>query len=135
MFNAGNCFHIPFKRKACCSRLTVDWKLMSDETELLYAWDSHFRKLFESKVSLVSRTNLLLYPSSEECILEKPFTLDELAGAMTKLKVKKACQPDDLTAERLGDNSLLACPFFKGHGNMRRTPSLLTSTEVAYNPS
>ena len=88
-------FRIPGKQRSRCSKLHVDGRLVSDPEELLTVWASHFRKLSESSndvpelSELKCRVEEMASESygNEEAILDTPFTREEVAGALRKLKV------------------------------------------------
>ena len=145
-------YRLPGRKKSHCSRLCVDGVVVSDEDELREAWAAHFRKLSESRVggvcglqeleSTVNDDMARESLSNEKCILDVPFTFDEVSNVVRKLKRGKAGGYDGILAEHLiwgGDviitwlltilNSIIELeaipkslkkgvlsPVFKGHG-------------------
>ena len=102
-------FRVPGKQRSRCSKLRVDGRLLSDPEELLTAWSSHFRMLSESKKDvpelseLGKRVEEMAAESfaNEEAILDAPFTREEVARALKKLKARKAAGPDGIVGEHL----------------------------------
>ena len=102
-------FRVPGKQRSRCSKLRVDGRLLSDPEELLTAWSSHFRMLSESKKDvpelseLGKRVEEMAAESFaiEEAILDAPFTREEVARALKKLKARKAAGPDGIVGEHL----------------------------------
>ena len=92
-------FKTPQRKKSRCSRLVVEDVTVQDPEVLLKVWAEHFQKLGESKLgattdacqwkrkveSLESQSH-----SNEEFLLDVPFTAEEVSGAVTRLKGKKA---------------------------------------------
>ena len=145
-------YRLPGRKKYRCSRLRVDGVVVSDEDELREVWAAHFRKLSESRVggvcglqeleSTVNDDMARESLSNEECVLDVPFTFDEVSNVVRKLKRGKAGGYDGILAEHLiwgGDviitwlltilNSIIELeaipkslkkgvlsPVFKGHG-------------------
>ena len=91
-------FRMPGKQKSRCFKLRVRGKILSDPKELLAAWSSHFRMPSESCRDAPGMPELkdnievmaVRLHANEEAILDSPFTVEEVAGAMKKLKMKKA---------------------------------------------
>ena len=110
--NAHSRFKLPQKRrKSQCTRLRMNGILISDPTELLAAWTSHFQKLAQSQIELhpglqeLQQKMATLSSTSfqkEETFLDVPFTEEEVECILQKkMKLKKASGPDDLTTEHL----------------------------------
>ncbi len=73
-------------------------------------WTGHFSKLSKSKVAttpglveLQEKVEMLASRSTEneEMLLDVPFSAEEVAATVTKLKNRKPAGPDGLTAEHL----------------------------------
>ena len=107
----GRRFRTPQRKKSRCSKLIVGEEVMQDPERLLKIWANHFRVLAESSLSYgqgnsdewvekIKRLEALSY-ENEEYLLDVPFTSDEVARAVHKLKKKKAPGPDGLLAEHL----------------------------------
>ena len=110
--NANSRFKLPQKRKKSqCTRLRVGGKLISDPTQLLEAWTSHFQDLAQSQIHMhegLQELQLELASlasesyQKEEPFLDIPFTADEVKCILQKkLKLRKSSGPDDLTTEHL----------------------------------
>ena len=82
---------------------------MSQRDDLIKVWMNHFHNLSKSLVKedtlndLSERIRSLATASlqNEEYILDVPFTLDELRGAVARLKSRKSCGSDGLSAEHV----------------------------------
>lgn len=104
-------------------KLRIDGKVVSQGDDLIQAWMNHFHNLSKSKVegdtlsNLSERIQSLATTSlqNEEYILDVSFTLDEVRGAVARLKSRKSCGSDGLSAEHL---KWLGCitPIYKGGG-------------------
>ena len=100
-------FSAPHKKKSSISKLRVDGKVITEEGDLMMAWATHFGGLCKSMAGtnkqLCNKINIQAHESrlNDEFILDVPFRLAEIECAVTKLKLRKACGPDDLTAEHL----------------------------------
>ena len=99
-------FHTPQNRgKSRCTRLRVNGALLSDPTQLLEAWTNHFQNLAKSQLStregLQQESTSMLSSSfqKEELFLDCPFSTDEVALAINRMKLKKSPGPDNLTSE------------------------------------
>ena len=110
--NANSRFRLPQKRKKSQStRLRVGGKLISDPTQLLEVWTSHFQDLAESQIHMhegLQELQLELASlasesyQKEELFLDIPFTIEEVESILQKkMKLRKASGPDDLTTEHL----------------------------------
>ena len=102
----------PQRRKSRRSKLMVHGKMVNQPEVLLDVWAQHFGKLAKLKVSdsglqglscemdkLASRS-----VSNEEFTLDVPFSAEEVATAVKKLKGRKAAGPDGLTAEHFKES-------------------------------
>ena len=98
-------FHAPHRKKSRTSKLRVNGEVLSKRSDLLGAWADHFGKLSTSHVDsedglkqLANKlTNLETASlSNEECILDVPFSLEEVELAIKKLKTGKSSGPDGL---------------------------------------
>ena len=121
MFAAGNGsrFRTPLQRKSRCSKLMVEGEIIGDTEPLLREWTGHFSKLAKSKVvtmpglvELQGKVEVLASQSAEneEMLLDVPFSAEEVAAAVKRLKNRKAAGPDGLTAEHLeasGETSVI----------------------------
>ena len=121
MFAAGNGsrFRTPLQRKSRCSKLMVEGEIIGDTESLLREWTGHFSKLAKSKVvtmpglvELQGKVEVLSSQSAEneEMLLDVPFSAEEVAAAVKRLKNRKAPGPDGLTAEHLkasGETSVI----------------------------
>ena len=103
-------FRHPGNKKSTPSRLIIQGKISSDKDVVLDAWASHFSKLFQSRVGseaglqqLQSKIEHLAAASfqNDEQILDCPFTVDEIKGAVKSLKRGKSNGPDGLSAEHI----------------------------------
>ena len=103
-------FRTPQKRKSRCSKLVVGEETVQDPEALLKVWTDHFKALGESKLedapdSSERKSNVdaleMQSHGNEEFLLDVPFSAEEVAGAVRKLKGKKAPGPDGLMAEHL----------------------------------
>ena len=110
-------FRAPHRMKSRCSKLRVNGEVLSNKENLLSAWADHFSRLSKSHAhseeglkQLGNKINDLAFASlsNEEHILDVPFTLEEVKCAIMKLKSRKSCGPDGLSAEHLkwGGDSL-----------------------------
>ena len=97
------------RRKSRCSKLVVGEEMAQDPERLLQIWTKPFQKLSESRLGHTSdlgkqeRVESLEMQSyiNEEFLLEDLFSVDEISGAVTRLKVRKVPGPDRLMAEHL----------------------------------
>ena len=107
----GRRFRTPQRKKSRCSKLIVGEEVVQDLERLLKVWANHFQVLAESNLSdgegnsdewveKIKRLEALSY-ENEEYLLDVPFTSDEVARAVHKLKKKKAPGPDGLLVEHL----------------------------------
>ena len=102
-------FRIPGKQRSRCSKLRVGGRIVSDPDEMLGAWSSHFKRLSECNrdapglSELEDKVDEMAAKShaSEEGILDCLFTREEVAGAMRKLRLRKAAGPDGVVGEHL----------------------------------
>ena len=103
-------FRIPQKRKSRCSKLVVGEEIVQDPEMLLKVWAEHFKMLGESKLGDASNSSERMSKvdslemqshNNEEFLLDVPFSAEEVAGAVRKLKGKKAPGQDGLMAEHL----------------------------------
>ena len=88
----------------------VDGKIVDQLEALLNLWVQHFGKLAKSKVNdsdglqdLSGKMDMLVARSvnNEEFVLDVPFSSEEVAAAVRKLKGRKTPGPDGLMAEHL----------------------------------
>ncbi len=103
-------FRTPHTRKSRCSKLVVGEETVQDPEVLLKVWAEYFQKLGESRLgdtpdacerkTKVESLEMQSY-GNEEFLLDDPFSAEEVAGAVCRLKVKKAPGPDGLMAEHL----------------------------------
>jgi len=111
MFASGNRFRFrtPRRRKRCC-KLVVDGKVVSDPEVLIGEWVEHFRELAKSRrdgtsglEELQQKVDGLALESlgNEDMLLDVPFSAEEVAAAVGRLKRGKAAGPDGLMAEHL----------------------------------
>ena len=103
-------FRTPQQKKSRCSKLVVGDETVQDPEMLLREWAEYFKTLGESRlgdapdstereskvVSLEQQSH-----SNEDFLLDDPFSAEEVAGAVLKLKGRKAPDPDGLMAEHL----------------------------------
>ena len=96
--------------KPSCSKLVVGEEVVEDLDMLLKVWADHFQHLGESKLgqSLDSCEWIKMVDSlamssllDEDCLLDVPFTTEDISRAIKKLKARKAPGPDGLMAEHL----------------------------------
>jgi len=111
MFASGNRFRFrtPRQRKRCC-KLVVDGKVVSNPEVLIGEWVEHFRELAKSRrdgtsglEELQQKVDDLALESlgNEDMLLDVPFSAEEVAAAVGRLKRGKAAGPDGLMAEHL----------------------------------
>ena len=111
-------FRAPHSNRPRCSKLHVNGRVLSDKADLVQAWGDHFSTLAKSRrqsheelSTLQSKVDdLTTAPlSNEEYILDVAFTLEEVQGAVNKLKLGKSGGPDGIIAEHLrwGGETLL----------------------------
>ena len=102
-------FRVPWKQRSRWSKFRADGRLLLDPEDLLTAWSSHFRMLSESKKDIPKLSELEsrveemaagLF-ANEEAILNCLLIREEVAGALRKLKVMKAADPDGTVGEHL----------------------------------
>ena len=101
LFTAGDNhrFKTPQRKKSRCSKLVVEDVTVQDPEKLgksrvgATTDACHWKRKVES---LESQSH-----SNEEFLLDVPFTAEEVSGAVTRLKGKKAPRPDGLMAEPL----------------------------------
>ena len=88
----------------------VNDSLITKQEDVLAAWVSHFAKLGASRASETVRLQQLheslstLYADSfnnDDVILDVPFCVDEIEGAIKKLKAGKSAGPDGILSEHL----------------------------------
>ena len=96
LFNDNDAHHyrLPGRKKSRCSRLRVDGVVVSDDDEFRETWAAHFRELGKSSVSTecgLQELELIVNDemareslSNEECILNVPFTFDEVSNVVRK---------------------------------------------------
>ena len=101
-------FQASRKQEEYPCRLIILGKITSHKDVVLDAWASHFNKLFQSRVGseaglqqLQSKIEHLAAASfqNDEQILDCPFTVDEIKGAVKSLKRGKSNDPDGLSAD------------------------------------
>ena len=91
-------FRIPGEQRLRCSKLRVGGMIVSDPDEVLGAWASYFKRLSESNRDAPGLSELedkveemaAKSHANEEGILDCLFTREEVAGAMRKLRLRKA---------------------------------------------
>ena len=140
MFRTGDVrrFRTPLRKKKKCSKLVVNGKVVSDQNELLEVWRQHFSRLSKSRGDevpelLVQKEKMasleLKSIWNEEGLLDIPFSLEEVKGAITKLKRKKAAGPDGVVAEHLIAGGDAVSLWLKGILNavieMEKIPAVL----------
>ena len=88
----------------------VNDSLITKQEDVLAAWVSHFAKLGASRASETVRLQQLheslstLYAdffNNDDVILDVPFCVDEIEGAIKKLKAGKSAGPDGILSEHL----------------------------------
>ena len=111
MFASGNrfSFSTPRQRKRCC-KLVVGGKVVSDPEVLIGKWVEHFRELVKSRrdgtsglEELQQKVDGLALESlgNEDMLLDVPFSAEEVAASVGRLKRGKAAGPDGLMVEHL----------------------------------
>ena len=102
-------FRTPQWKKSRCAKLAVGGEVVQDP-EVLQVWAEHFQKLMKSRVESVPDLSELkqkveametLSRENEEFLLDVPFTAEEVARVVARLKGRKAPGPDGLMAEHL----------------------------------
>ena len=92
-------FRAPHSNRPRCSKLRVNGGVLSDKADLVQAWGDHFSTLAKSRrqsheehSTLQSKVDDLTTASlsNEEYILDVAFTLEEVQGAVNKLKLGKS---------------------------------------------
>ena len=103
-------FRTPHRRKSRCAKLAVGEEVVQDPEILLQVWVEHFQKLMRSRAEHIQDLCELkqkveemetLSHGNEEFLLDVPFTAEEVARAIARLKGRKAPGPDGLMAEHL----------------------------------
>lgn len=103
-------------------KLVVDGEVVSDPEVLLGKWAEHFSRLAQSRsgvlpglAELQRKMDGLALESlgNDDMLLDVPFSADEVAAAVSKLKCRKAAGPDGLMAEHLtaGGENLALLPL------------------------
>ena len=88
-------FRTPQWKKSRCAKLAVVGEVVQDPEVLLQMWVEHFQKLMKSRVESVPDLSELkqkveaietLSHENEEFLMDVPFTAEEVARAVARLK-------------------------------------------------
>ena len=97
-------FKLP-RKKVACNKLIVDGKPITDRSDLLNCWRSHFTELAKSTMGNDARLSLSHLEAKshgyDDSTLDLPFTPEEVTAAVKKLKSGKCGGIDGLVPEHL----------------------------------
>ena len=105
-----SCFRLAQNQKRIHTKVQVDGKIVEDKESFLRAWSRHFENLSKSRrVELPPLQELDLHTKdlysqsceNEDCILDVPFTTEEVYTALKTLRRGKSPGSDSLLAEHL----------------------------------
>ena len=98
------------KSSVSCSKLRIDGRSITEESELLQAWKSHFSALSNTNITDAEVAQALQEElrrmtresnNNEEFIFDIEFESEEVGKAIQHLRNGKAAGPDGVSAEHL----------------------------------